>query len=53
MLSAIPFVPQNDVIRYFELLLDKIRNIFKNECNDLTDYFEETYIGIYFLKFIK
>ena len=53
MLSALAFVPPNDVIRYFELLIDEIRNNFNDECDDLIDYFEDTYIGICFIKFIK
>ena len=53
MLSVLAFVQPNDVIRYFELLIDEIRNSFNNECDDLIDYFEDTYIGIYFIKFIK
>ena len=42
MLSALVFVPPNNVIRYFELLIDEIRNNFKDECDDLIDYFEDT-----------
>ena len=53
MLSALAFVPPNDVIRYFELLIDEIRNNFNDECDDLIDYFEDTSIGICFIKFIK
>ena len=53
MLSALAVVPPNDVIRYFELLIDEIRNNFIHECDDLIDYFEDTYIGICFIKFIK
>ena len=48
MLSALVFVQPNDVIRYFELLIDGIRNNFNDECDDLVDYFEDTYIGISF-----
>ena len=53
MLSALAFVPPNNVIRYFELLIDEFRNNFNNESDDLIDYFENTYIGICFIKFIK
>ena len=53
MLSALAFVPPNDAIRYFELMIDEIRNNFNDECDDLIDYFEDTYIGICFIKFIK
>ena len=30
MLCALAFVPPNDVIRYFELLIDEIRNEFND-----------------------
>ena len=53
MLSALAFVPPNDVIRYFELLIDEIRNNFNDECDDLIDYFEDTYIGNRVIKTIK
>ena len=53
MLSALAFVPPNNVIRYFELLIDEFRNNFNNESDDLIDYFENTYIGICFIKFIN
>ena len=53
MLSALVFVPPNDVIRYFELLIDEIRNNFNDECDDLIDYFEDTYIGNRVIKTIK
>ena len=53
MLSALAFLPPNDVIRYFELLIDEIRNNFNDECDDSIDNFEGTYIGICFIKFTK
>ena len=53
MLSALAFVPPNDVIRYFELLIDEIRNNFNDEGDDLIDYFEDTYIGNRVIKTIK
>ena len=53
MLSAIAFVPPNNVIPYFELLIDEICNNFNNDCDDLTDYFEDTYKGICFIKYLK
>ena len=53
MLSPLAFVQPNDVIRYFELLTDEIRNNFNDECEDLIDYFQDTYIDICFNKFIK
>ena len=49
MLSALAFVPPNDVIRYFELLIDEIRNNLNDECSDLIDDFEDIYIGICFM----
>ena len=53
MLSVLPFIPPNDVIRYFELLIDEICNNFNNDYDSLTDYLEDTYIGIWFIKFIE
>ena len=53
MLSALAFVLPNDFIRYFELLIDEIRDNFNDECGDLIDYFEDTYIGIFLIKFVK
>ena len=53
MLSALAFVPSNDVIRYFGLLIDEIRNNFNDECDDVIGYFEDSYIGICFIKFIR
>ena len=50
---ALAFVTPNDVIRYFELLIDEICNNFNDECDNLIDYFEDTYIGICFIKCIK
>ena len=53
MLSALAFVPSNDIIRYFGLLIDEIRNNFNDECDDVIGYFEDAYIGICFIKFIR
>ena len=53
MFSALAFVPPNDVIHYFELLIDEIRNNFNDESDDLIDYLEDTNIGIYCIKLIK
>ena len=50
MLSALAFVPPDDLIRYFKLLIDEIRNNFIDECDDLIDYFEDTYIANCFFK---
>ena len=53
MLSALAFVTPNYVISYFKLLIDKNRNNFNDECDGLIYYFEDTYIGVCFIKFIK
>ena len=53
MLSALAFVPPNDIIRYFGLLIDEICNNFNDECNDVIGYFEDTDIGICYIKFIR
>ena len=53
MFSALAFIPTNDVTHYFELPIDEIRNNSNDECDDLIDYFENTFIGICFVKFIK
>ena len=41
MLPALAFVPQGDVVQYFELLED----MFPDEAEDVITYFEHTYIG--------
>ena len=53
MLFALAFVPPNDIIHYFELLIDEICNNFNDECDDLIDYVEDNYIGICCIKFIE
>ena len=53
MFSALAFIPTNDITHYFELPIDEIRNNSNDECDDLIDYFEDTFIGICFIKFIK
>ena len=53
MFSALAYVPPNNAIRYFELLIDEIRNNFNVESDDLINYFEDTYISICFIEFIK
>ena len=45
MLSAIAFLPLNDVIRDFEELADHLRNVHKGDADDLLEYSEDTYIG--------
>ena len=47
MLSAITFVPQNNVAQSFEELVDHLRNSCSGDSGDLLDYFEDTYIGKY------
>ena len=41
MLCAIAFLPTADVIQGFEELVHEMRNIYKNEVDELLDYFEE------------
>ena len=53
MFSALAYVPPNNAIRYFELLIDEICNNFNVECDDLIYYFEDTYISICFIKFVN
>ena len=43
--SALAFVSSQDVIRYLELLIEEIHNNFNNECDNLIDCFQNTYIG--------
>ena len=45
MLSALTFVPPNNVIPYYEELCDNIRNTFNEDCDDVIEYFEDNYIG--------
>jgi hypothetical protein len=45
MISAIAFLPPNNVIDGFEVLCDAIRNHYGGDVDDLLEYFEDTYIG--------
>ena len=45
MIPAIAFVPPGNVVTYFEELADHLRNAFNADCDDLLDYFEDSYIG--------
>ena len=47
MLSAITFLPPNDVIQGFQELADHLRNAYNGDANDLLEYSEVTYIGRY------
>ena len=47
MLSAIAFLPPNDVIRGFEELADHLRNVCNGDLDDLLEYFEDICIGRY------
>ena len=45
MPCAFAFMPPDNVIAGFEELSDLIRDTYKDEMNDLLDYFEESYMG--------
>ena len=45
MISAIAFVPPDDVIESFDILTDELRRQFGDALEDLLQYFEDTYIG--------
>ena len=47
MITALAFVPHDDVIDVFERLSDLIRLRYGEEADELLDYFESTYIGRY------
>ena len=43
MLAALPFVPENDVERYYQILSDNV----DQELDVILDYIEENYIGAF------
>ena len=43
MIAALAFVPPNDVIASFDLLVAEIRQNFNGVADDLLEYFEDTY----------
>ena len=53
MFFALAFIQPNDIIRYFELLLDEIHNNFNDDFEDLMDYFEDGYIDITFRMILR
>ena len=47
MLSAIAFLPPNDVIQGSEKLADHLRSVYKGDADDLLEHFDKTCIGSY------
>ena len=45
MLAALAFVPENNVIQYFNQLCDSIQQVYADDCVEILDYFENHYIG--------
>ena len=45
MIAALAFVPPNDIIASFDLLVVEIRQNFNGVADDLLEYFEDTYTG--------
>ena len=45
MISAIAFVPPDDVIESFDILTDELRRQFGDTLEDQLQYFEDSYIG--------
>ena len=46
MISAIAFVPPDDVIESFDILTDELRSQFGDALEDLLQYFEDTSVHI-------
>jgi len=47
MIAALAFVPPQDVIASFYLLCDQIRMAYEDDADQVLDYFEDNYIGIF------
>ena len=47
MLLALALVPEDDMIRFFEQYCDYARNLYHQDCDQVIDYFEETYVGLF------
>ena len=45
MINAFAFVSPNHVIQSFDVLAQLIRNAFRQDADDILDYFEDNYIG--------
>ena len=45
MISALAFVPPDNVVAYFEELADYLRDVFNEYCDNLLDFFGDKYIG--------
>ena len=45
MLATLAFVPENNVIQYFNQLRDSIQQVYADDYVEILDYFEDHYIG--------
>ena len=45
MFAVLAFVPVRSVIEYCDLLCDNIYQIYVGECDEILEYFEDTFIG--------
>ena len=45
MLCALAFIPPPEVTNGFDTVCGLIRNNFRDEADDVLDYFEDTYVG--------